>query len=335
MRASLDPLKLTVRRPVSLASVEAWTQSFDRLERLFGWRYPVFVWHDGTVAHFYHREKDFRFFKQKLTPRLTRNVRLFNRLARQFRRDVVSLKKFVRRPKLRELRRTLATVTRVYSLYLFIVGDSFLERRPDARPLRLLSEGILYEVDETVLRVARRLLRRVKLPARLASVLSITELARLAAGRSLSDEAAIAARTAGYIIFENRVITGASFLEFCERHRLLPPTIGMSGSAVVRGTPVYPGRRVGPARIVRTKADAALVRTNEILVSPMTNVTMVSAMKRAGAIVTDEGGITCHAAIVARELKKPCVVGTKTATTVFKTGDRLIVDTRRCLVRKK
>ncbi len=76
-------------------------------------------------------------------------------------------------------------------------------------------------------------------------------------------------------------------------------------------------------------------KEGEVLVSPMTVPDVMPAMRKAAAIVTDEGGITCHAAIVARELKKPCVVGTKTATTVFKTGDRLIVDTRRCLVRKK
>jgi pyruvate,water dikinase len=49
-------------------------------------------------------------------------------------------------------------------------------------------------------------------------------------------------------------------------------------------------------------------------------------MKKAAAIVTDDGGITCHAAIVARELGKPCVIGTKIATQVFRDGDIVEVD---------
>ena len=59
----------------------------------------------------------------------------------------------------------------------------------------------------------------------------------------------------------------------------------------------------------------------EILVSTMTVPDFLPAMKKAAAFVTDEGGITCHAAIVAREMKKPCVIGTKFATEVLRNGD--------------
>ncbi len=333
----LEPLHLTVRRPVSLASVEAWTKSFNRLERLFGWRYPVFVWHDGTVAHFYHREKDFRFFKQKLTPRLARNVRLFNRLAQQFRRDVTFLKLFVKRPRPTDLRWIFLTVTRVYSLYLFIVGDSFLERRPEARPLRLLYKGILYEVDETITALAKRRLRfstrpvsdRTRsnsIPPRLVDFLTDIDLYRLATNRRLPPRATLISRSEGYIYFEGKIITNQTFTAFCRQHRLVQPETTRSKATVVTGTCVYPGRVTGRARIVRTKVDAGHIRANDILISPMTNVTMVPAMQRAAAIVTDEGGITCHAAIVARELKKPCITGTKHATQTFKTGDQIIVD---------
>ena len=63
------------------------------------------------------------------------------------------------------------------------------------------------------------------------------------------------------------------------------------------------------------------VKKGEILVSPMTIPDFLPAMKKAAAFVTDEGGIVCHAAIVARELKKPCIVGTKIATKILKDGD--------------
>ncbi|MBI5729435.1 MAG: hypothetical protein HY983_04335 [Candidatus Magasanikbacteria bacterium] len=71
-----------------------------------------------------------------------------------------------------------------------------------------------------------------------------------------------------------------------------------------------------------------------ILVSNVTDPTLLPIMKKANAFVTNMGGLTCHAAIVAREMKKPCVVGTKIATHVFKDGDMVEVDAERGIVRK-
>ncbi len=70
-----------------------------------------------------------------------------------------------------------------------------------------------------------------------------------------------------------------------------------------------------------------------ILVAPMTTPDFVPLMKRAGAIITDEGGLLCHASIVARELKKPCIVGTKIATQVLKDEDLVEVDATKGIVK--
>ena len=66
----------------------------------------------------------------------------------------------------------------------------------------------------------------------------------------------------------------------------------------------------------------------------MTTVDYLPAMKRSGAIITDDGGATCHAAIISREFGIPCVVGTKVATQVFKTGDKLKVDANLGIIKK-
>ena len=75
-------------------------------------------------------------------------------------------------------------------------------------------------------------------------------------------------------------------------------------------------------------------KKGQILVSGKTNPNLIAAMKRAAAIVTDQGGLTSHAAIVSRELKIPCVVGTKIATEVLKNGDQVEVDANQGIVRK-
>ncbi|MBI5466226.1 MAG: hypothetical protein HY974_02980 [Candidatus Kerfeldbacteria bacterium] len=75
-------------------------------------------------------------------------------------------------------------------------------------------------------------------------------------------------------------------------------------------------------------------KTGRILVTTMTRPDFVTIMRRASAIVTDEGGITSHAAIIARELGVTCIIGTKTASKILKTGDKVELDLRQGKVRK-
>ena len=99
---------------------------------------------------------------------------------------------------------------------------------------------------------------------------------------------------------------------------------------VVKG--IAAGKRgfgAGTAKIVANPEEAAKVmQKGDILVTDMTNPDYVPFMKLAGAIVTDKGGVTCHAAIVSRELGIPCVVGTENATQLMKTGRQYTVDSR-------
>ncbi|HEV2165819.1 MAG TPA: putative PEP-binding protein, partial [Thermoplasmata archaeon] len=95
---------------------------------------------------------------------------------------------------------------------------------------------------------------------------------------------------------------------------------------LVRGFGASPGIVGGTARILRTAQEIGRIRPGEVLVTTMTTPDMVPAMAQAGAIVTDEGGMTCHAAIVSRELGVPCVVGTRHATTKIPEGSPVTVD---------
>jgi len=102
----------------------------------------------------------------------------------------------------------------------------------------------------------------------------------------------------------------------------------------IRGTVAYKGIISGRVRIVRTNADLQKIQTGDIFVSAMTTPDHVSGITKAAALVTDEGGIMCHAAIIARELKIPCIIGTKIATQVLKDGDMIEVDAENGIVRK-
>lgn len=96
---------------------------------------------------------------------------------------------------------------------------------------------------------------------------------------------------------------------------------------IIKGLIAYKGKKTGHARLILTNNyQNKKFNTGDILVSASTNPELTPLIKKAGAIVTDEGGIMCHAAIISRELKKPCIIGTKKATSIIKDGDLIAVD---------
>ena len=97
-------------------------------------------------------------------------------------------------------------------------------------------------------------------------------------------------------------------------------------SDTIKGQSAFKGKVKGKVRIVTNVNSNHGFTDGEILVAGMTRPEYVPLMKKAAGIITDEGGITCHAAIVSRELKIPCVIGTKIATKLLKDGDVVEVD---------
>jgi pyruvate,water dikinase len=95
---------------------------------------------------------------------------------------------------------------------------------------------------------------------------------------------------------------------------------------VAQGLPAVPGEASGVVRVLTDVADGARLQDGEVLVAQMTNPDWLPTMRRACALVTDSGGMTCHAAIVARELGVPCIVGARTATTDLTDGMVVTVD---------
>lgn len=100
------------------------------------------------------------------------------------------------------------------------------------------------------------------------------------------------------------------------------------------GSTAVPGNVNGIVKVVNHPNEIYKMKKGDIMVSHSTNPNLVPAMKLAGAIITDVGGVTCHAAIVSRELNIPCIIGTKIATKIFKDGDKVEVDATKGIIRK-
>jgi pyruvate,water dikinase len=98
------------------------------------------------------------------------------------------------------------------------------------------------------------------------------------------------------------------------------------GALLVRGLGAAPGRASGTVSLLTSLDEADKLTPGSVLVTHMTSPDWVPLMRRSAAIVTDSGGMTCHAAIVSRELGIPCVVGTREATTKLRDGEQVTVD---------
>ncbi|MBI5389146.1 hypothetical protein HZB01_02070 [Candidatus Woesearchaeota archaeon] len=106
------------------------------------------------------------------------------------------------------------------------------------------------------------------------------------------------------------------------------------GLEELRGRVACRGKATGTVRVILTPADFSKMEKGDILVAPMTRPEYTPLMKIAGAIVTDEGGVTSHAAIVSRELNVPCIIGVQHATTTLKDGEVVEVDAEEGVIRK-
>lgn len=136
-------------------------------------------------------------------------------------------------------------------------------------------------------------------------------------------------RLQGFLFFDKKLYEYSKLSQFCKENNIkinFKKDQIITGIDTIKGNVAFPGEVVGKAKIVYSVEDLKKVKKGDIIVSPMTVPTFIDAMKIAGAFVTDEGGTVCHAALIARELKKPCVVGTKNATVVLKDDMKICVD---------
>ncbi len=156
--------------------------------------------------------------------------------------------------------------------------------------------------------------------ARVLSDLQALELARLALAvenhYGSPQDVEWAEENGRFFLVQSRPIT--TLAPSAEDHAVLVTGLGAS-----------PGLAVGRVRRLASPAEGGQLQNGEILVAAMTSPDWVPTMRRAAAVVTDAGGMTCHAAIVSRELGVPCIVGARTAMKVLRDGELVTVDARR------
>ncbi len=195
--------------------------------------------------------------------------------------------------------------------------------------MRMMSEG---------LKITKQLLNKSNLPFKFRDFLLMEEYFNLAIGK----KPALLELERREKIYWCEFKAGEKFLMLSGKKALgkikkydIEGLKNKQDSKTLTGLPASPGIAKGKARVeLNAKILNRTIKPGEILVTSQTTPEFAPAMKKAAAIITDEGGITSHAAIVSRELGIPCVIGTKVATKVFKDGDIIEVDANKGIVRK-
>lgn len=150
---------------------------------------------------------------------------------------------------------------------------------------------------------------------------------------SYPDRAVIDQRKKGFMYFKGVMQSPESISDVVRSLGIEIVEEVVADAVEIRGQSASIGVVRGSVKVLFEKGQLGRVQKGDILVAGMTTPDFMPAIRRAGALVTDEGGITCHAAIVARELGTPCVIGTKIATKVLHDGDVVEVDATNGMVK--
>lgn len=120
-------------------------------------------------------------------------------------------------------------------------------------------------------------------------------------------------------------------------HETFPPYISLEmvdeSTESIKGVTASGGKTSGRVKVCISSKEVSQMRQGEILVAPATTPDYILGFKKASAVITDEGGLTSHAAVVSREMKLPCIIGTKTASKILKDGDLVEVDANNGIVK--
>jgi len=203
---------------------------------------------------------------------------------------------------------------------------------PILQKARVYAEPVFSETIQFDQRIARQINQRTGLDTDLALFLTKEEVI-LFFNESLlpSKEELKERRYFSVLIFQNGFKNVYVGIRAEKIEKALFPSIK---TKILKGSSAYGGKVKGIVKVVLDPQKSRDFKEGDILVTSMTRPEYLPLIQKAAALVTDAGGILSHAAITARELKKPCIIGTKVATKTFKDGDIVEVDANIGVVRK-
>jgi phosphohistidine swiveling domain-containing protein len=294
---------------------------------------PLFIYEPGKGIGVYYNFSDPKQAPQRIVPYYNKDETRLLKLKDKFYPFCREIKRLIKINKLEDFNNLFELTAKIWPLVALsnIIGDDVRDNisgvSPDlvkfSRAIRKFSNGLIQLSHEKMIEHARKIL-----PADMSKSVEFLLKDEITSGEH-PGERELKKRKLNYVFHKGELFAGLSGKKYFKNEN-----IEITGYAFVsdqpageiKGKVAYPGKIKGRVVLVIDRQDRKKVKAGDILVSPMTTPEMVPEMKKAVAIVTDEGGITCHAAIVAREMKKPCIIGTGNATQILHNGDMVEVD---------
>ena len=214
-----------------------------------------------------------------------------------------------------------------FSIMWYALQDDRTEKKLRQKFVDIRDKDTLFDTNDKIVR--KRILKKFpQLNGFETTLLKDEFLGNLPAVSVLKE------RLNNFFLVPNRYNQITSLENFTSTHNIDIEIFEKPGDHILSGITAQPGKAVGKVRIIRMKSDVRKMQQGEVLVSPMTTPDVFIAILKACAIVTDEGGQLCHAAIIAREQVIPCIIGTKVASELYHDGDLVEVDADKGIVRK-
>jgi phosphohistidine swiveling domain-containing protein len=216
----------------------------------------------------------------------------------------------------------------------YLSSDLFKKYKKTLEEARVYSEKIFDETENFFLKVLSLLAKKKEYQTNQLLSLYQDELNQFYQSGILPDKESLTNRyDQSVIYFDGAKKYILSLNQVNQFESLIVETSG-SKSTEIKGVVASRGKAIGTCQIIRDPRQVDIFNDGDIIITGMTRPEFVPLMKKAGAIVTDAGGVLSHAAIVSRELKKPCIIGTEVATNIFKDGDKVEVDAYKGVVKK-
>ena len=214
----------------------------------------------------------------------------------------------------------------------FLPADLLKELLPKLEEARIYAEPVYAEIEKFMQYFSKQLSKKCKLDPELILCMKRNEFDLfLKKGKILKKEILEERYVLSSVYSENnnyKLFTGEKALNI--ERAIIDKS---KNKKIINGKTAYPGKVKGKVRIVLDPEKVKEFRKGDILVTGMTRPEYLYLIKKSAAYITDAGGMLSHAAITARELKKPCLVGTEVATKVLKDGDEVEVDAKKGVIK--
>lgn len=287
---------------------------------------PLVIYsHDGLIE-VWKNQREHNSLIKKITKTAKKNPEFLLIILNNYENKLAIIQKIFKGPKIKtseDLRKFIDQIFEImvlYALMYYMSAYRIGNRKLLVRAAKLRDKDSFYDDCDCFLR--ENLLSVYPQYCNLEHLIKLSEL------NNPPVKSALEKRYKNFILIPgivSKVKKLGDFIVKGSRLIFVEPKVAVHDTTV-KGQSAFLGKISGRVKIIFNKRQIKDFKKGEILVMPMTTPNYVSIMKKAAAFVTDEGGITCHAAILARELRKPCVIGTKIATKVFKDGDLVEVD---------